>query len=120
MAICSSIVKLGEDMATAKLAKAVTGNATGLDIVLGGSPARAYQASIRGASGTVSCTVTVQGTNEPPKSATSQWVTINAFSLSGSVINSQVHTSVIPWNAVRVITASMTGTAASVDVTVSY
>ena len=107
-------------MALSKLATAVTTNATGLDIVLGGSPARAYQASIRGSSGTVSCTVTVQGTNEPPKSATSQWVTINAFSLSGSVTNTQVHSSTIPWNAVRVVTASITGTAASVDVTVSY
>ena len=106
-------------MTVATILKNETANATGNDITLGGRAPRLYQATIKG-TGAVSCTVTVQGTNEPPKSATSLWFDINAFSLTGTTNDNQIHESTESWNAVRVVTASMTGTNATVNVTVSY
>ena len=107
-------------MALTVIAKDVTTVSTTGSVVIGGSGSRVYQASITGTSGLQTATVVVEGTNEEPTDANSEWLLINSHSLSGTTTDSDPHASVIPWNAVRVDVTAISGTGASVDVAVSY
>ena len=89
-----------------------TANVTGEGFTMPrGTRERVYQAAIAG-TGTVSATVTLQGSCDGES-----WVTIgSALSLSGSGSDAKAIESVYPWPQVRAVVASITGTAATVNV----
>ena len=81
------------------------------------SPWSTFQVIITG-TGSVTATVTIQGSNQDESfnGTKSNWVTINAFSMTGTTSDTQGFTSVSTWRYVRAVVASISGTGATVEV----
>ena len=81
------------------------------------SPWSTFQVIITG-TGSVTATVTIQGSNQDDSfnGVKSNWVTINAFSMTGTTSDTQGFTSVSTWRYVRAVVASISGTGATVEV----
>ena len=81
------------------------------------SPWSTFQVIITG-TGSVTATVTIQGSNQDESfnGTKSNWVTINAFSMTGTTSDTQGFTSISTWRYVRAVVASISGTGATVEV----
>ena len=81
------------------------------------SPWSTFQVIITG-TGSVTATVTIQGSNQDESfnGTKSNWVTINAFSMTGTTSDTQGFTSISNWRYVRAVVASISGTGATVEV----
>ena len=81
------------------------------------SPWSTFQVIITG-TGSVTATVAIQGSNQDESfnGTKSNWVTINAFSMTGTTSDTQGFTSISTWRYVRAVVASISGTGATVEV----